>query len=218
DDLARVEREDGLMRVAADLATFVILTDGRCGVLDDVDAVLLGDVVDRVDVAGEPDLVDRHDRLRLLGDALLDVVRVDVERARVDLAEDGRRARVQDGVRRGDERERGHDDLIARADARGRQGEVQTRGARRRRDTVLRADVRRDRLLELGHLRALRHPAAADRFERRARLLLAERGLGDRHVQLLPSLGGHRYLRRVPNDNVRDAEPGWRQENSATTS
>ncbi|HYK99119.1 MAG TPA: aminotransferase class I/II-fold pyridoxal phosphate-dependent enzyme [Candidatus Acidoferrales bacterium] len=191
DDLARVEREHGLVRVRPDPPPLVRLADRGRGVLDHVEAVLLRDRVDGVDVACEADLVDGHDRLGALGDALLDVVRVDVEGARVDLAEDDLGAGVQHRVRRRDEGERRHDDLVTRADARGREREVQAGRARRRRDAVLRADVRRDGLLELGHLRALRHPAAPDRLEGRARLLLAERGLGDRHVELLVCLGGH---------------------------
>src|SRR5881396_70926 len=75
--------------------------------------------------------------------------------------------------------------------------EVQSGGARRRRDAVLRADVRSDGLLELCDLRPLRHPAALDRIERRTRLGLAERRLGDRDVELLAGLGRHRYLPAV---------------------
>src|SRR3989442_6595547 len=62
------------------------------------------------------------------------------------------------------------------------------------RDALLRAHVCRDGLLELRHLRALRHPAALDRLERRASLFLGERGLGDRDVELLLRLNGHRSL------------------------
>ena len=48
---------------------------------------------------------------------------------RVDVGEDRRGADVEDRVDGGDERERGHDHLVARADARGQQREVQRRGA-----------------------------------------------------------------------------------------
>ena len=56
-----------------------------------------------------------------------------------DVAEDRRRPRVPDRVRRGDEVERREDDLVARAAARGEQREVQRRGAVGDRERVLRA-------------------------------------------------------------------------------
>jgi len=72
-----------------------------------------------------------------------------------------------------------------------REREVQAGGAGRRGDAVLRADVRRDRLLELGDLRALGHPARFDRLVRRPGLFLAERRLRDRNVHLLARLNCH---------------------------
>src|SRR5437667_5627752 len=81
DDLPRVEAEHGLVRVGADLAALVLGADRRGGVLYDVEAVTLRDLVDRADIAGEADLVDRHDGLRSPRDLALDVRRVDVEGA-----------------------------------------------------------------------------------------------------------------------------------------
>ena len=191
DHLARVEREDGLMRVRADPPSVEGLADSRRGILDDLDAVPLRDVVDRADVARETDLVDRQDGFRAFGDPFLDVAGVDVERPCVDVAEDDVRARVEHRVRRSDERERRDDDLVAAADADARQRQMQSGRAGGRRDAVPRADVRRDRPLELGDLRTLRHPAALDRLVRRARLVFPERRLGDRDVHLLTRLCRH---------------------------
>ena len=58
--------------------------------------------------------------------------RVEVEGHRVDVAEDRRRALVQQAVGRGDEAERGRDDLVARAPAERPDAEVERGGAARR--------------------------------------------------------------------------------------
>ena len=56
------------------------------GIFDQQDAVALGDVAERIEIACGPEHVHREDRLRLAGDASLDIDRIEVERV-VDLGE-----------------------------------------------------------------------------------------------------------------------------------
>ena len=95
--------------------------------------------------------------------AALDRLRVEVVGARIDVGEHRRRAALPDGVRRGDERHRRHDHLVARADARDVERELQRGRAVRGRDGVGGADARRERRLEVAHARTLRDPAGRDR-------------------------------------------------------
>ena len=85
--------------------------------------------------AGQAELVDRHDRLGARGDGALGRLRVEVERARVDVGEDRRRAALPDRVGGRDERHRRHDHLVAGADARRRAARAAARSCswRRRR-------------------------------------------------------------------------------------
>ncbi len=101
-----------------------------------------------------------------LRDGALDGVRVEVVRARVDVGEDRRRAALPDGVGGGDERQRRHDHLVARTDARDVQRELQRGRAVRDGDGLGGADALRERGLELAHARALRDPARGDRPRR----------------------------------------------------
>ena len=68
-----------------------------------------------VELARVAEHVDGDDRARPLGDRGLDRRGVEVERARVDVGEDRRRALEDEAVRGGDERERRRDHLVARA-------------------------------------------------------------------------------------------------------
>ena len=66
-----------------------------------------------------------------------------------DVGEHRRRAGVGDRIRRGDERQRRDDDLVARPEPGRHRHEVQRRGAVRHRHGVLGAGVGGERLLEL---------------------------------------------------------------------
>ena len=84
-----------------------------------------------VELAGVAEDVDGDDPSRPLGDRRLDGRGVQVERAQVDVGEDGRRALEDEAVRARDERERRGDDLVAGAEAGEVAEEVQARGAAR---------------------------------------------------------------------------------------
>ena len=71
----------------------------------------------------------RHDRLRALGEAALDVDGVEVERQRIDVGEHRRRMPPRDRLGRRVERERRADDLVALADAERIEGDHECVGA-----------------------------------------------------------------------------------------
>ena len=100
---------------------------------------------------GAPQHVDGEDRLRLAGDASLDVARIEVERV-VDLGEHRCCTGVHDGRHRSHEGEAGHDHLVARADAESRQQDPDRARAGVDRDGVIDADQFGDALLERQHL------------------------------------------------------------------
>jgi len=82
------------------------------------------------DVGRVPENVHDQDCPGAGGDCRLNRCRVHIECEWVDLCEHRRRTGVDDDVRRGDERERGGDYLVPRADAKGMQAAVQASCAR----------------------------------------------------------------------------------------
>ena len=85
-----------------------------------------------------------------------------VLRRRVDVGENGPRADIADRVGGGDERQRRDDDLVAGADPRCHEGQVQAAVQEETRDGVAGADRCGESLLELGDPRPLRHPPGGD--------------------------------------------------------
>ena len=162
DDLARVQREAGQRAERADRPALVLRADGARGVLDELEPVALGQRDEGVHVRRQPDLVHGHDRLRALGDRALGRRGVEVVGQRVDVGEDRRRAALPDGVGRGDEGQRRDDDLVAGADARDVEREVQRGGAVGRGHRVGRAHALGVGGLEGGDARALGDPAGGD--------------------------------------------------------
>ena len=139
--LVRVEAEDRRVPPRADGLT-VGVDGAEClaGILDDRQPELL----ERRDVGGVAEDVDRKQRRRAVGDRGGRGGRVEVQRDRIDVGEDGRGPFVGDDVRTRDEREGRRDDLVAVTDAHRAQREVQPRGARRDRARAVRADERRE--------------------------------------------------------------------------
>ena len=126
--LGRVERErpDGAER--ARRAPAPRRPDGLRGVLDDGEVVGVADRAERRHVGALAEEVDRNNGLRALRDGGVDACRVQVERVRVDVGEDGRRAEQRGGLGRGDERERRADHLVARANAERHQRDLERVG------------------------------------------------------------------------------------------
>ena len=119
--LVGVEAEDGRVPARADRgAVGVHGAERLAGVLDDRQA----EALERREVGRVAEDVDRQQRRRALGDRRGRGLRVDVQRHRVDVREDGPRALEQADVGAGDERERRRHDLAAVLHAGGAQRQV----------------------------------------------------------------------------------------------
>ena len=133
------------------------------GVLDDREAVALGDRDERIHVGHEPVQVDRHDRLRPGRDGRLHEVGVHREVLGPDVHEDRAGARAQDDADGGVEAEADRDDLVARADAEAVQDRLLGEGPVGHEDGVADAAIGGPGLLEgLGLLAHGEHPRAED--------------------------------------------------------
>jgi hypothetical protein len=124
--LGGVKAEGGHVAHRPGVGPVVGRLDGVGAVLDQGEAVPGGDLPDQAHLAGLAGVVDDHHRLGARGDGVGDRRRVDVAGERVDVDEDGGRPDVDDDVGRGHEGHRRGDHLVARPDAQGVQGEVQT--------------------------------------------------------------------------------------------
>ena len=175
--LVRVEREAGRIADRADLATAVdACLDRVRGVLDHGEPVLVGDRADRLHVDGMARVVDGHDRAGPRRHTGGHLGGIDAERHRIDVAEDGFRARLHDHVRGGRPGDRRRQHLVARADAEGDEREVHRGGAGGHGEGVLDAAVGGELLLELRREGPGGEPARLERAEHVRALLLAERG------------------------------------------
>jgi hypothetical protein len=115
--------------------------------------------------------VDGDDCSRPLRDRTLDRRRREVQRPRVDVREDRRRALVHGAVRGGDERVRRGDHLVPGADSGDDAEQVEAGGSARDGRRVRRPDDLGERLLEAVDRRPEREPARAE--DVRDELLLA---------------------------------------------
>ena len=125
DDHAAVAAGDGLVLVEAvdagrpdpaDPLPLVRRTERLGAVLDERDAVAIGDVLELVEPRRRAEHVDDEDGLGPGRDARLHIGRIEVERV-VDLGQDRDATGIDDGGDRGDERETGDDHLVAGPDA-----------------------------------------------------------------------------------------------------
>ena len=115
-------------------------------------------------------------------DRRLDGGRIEVERVRVDVGEDGHAALVDEAVRRRRERERRGDHLVAGPDPRGAHAEVETRGAARDRRAVRRAHIAGEALLELLRDGTEREPPRPEHLRDQLDLALADHRLRERDL------------------------------------
>ena len=142
DEPAVAEAEEVLRREEAVRREDTVLRDTRRAerlrrVLDQRQAELR----QRVERRGPAEEVHRHDRARAARDLRGDVLRIDVERHRVDVGEHRRRASPRDRLGRRVEGERRTDDLVAGADLHRVEHEHERVGAVRDADRPLRAEV-----------------------------------------------------------------------------
>ncbi len=102
--LGGMEAEHAEVAVAQDRAAVVLDPEGVRGVVDDLEVVGVGDALDRGGVARRAVAVYRHDRGGMRGDRGLDLLRVQVQRDRVDVHEHRLDPFPQQRVRGGHER------------------------------------------------------------------------------------------------------------------
>jgi len=132
-------------------------------------AVLVGDLHDRVHVRRLAVQVDRHNGLGLGRDGRFDLRGVHRVAVGVHVHEHGLGVRVHDRRNRRDERVRDRDDFVAFADAHGEQRHMERGGTRVVADGVLGARVLGERLFERGDFGAQHErrvlEGAADGFQ-----------------------------------------------------
>ena len=142
--LVGVEGEGGEVAAAADHAALgVDRAERLAGVLEDAEAVAGGERLQLRHRRRVAEDVDRQDAGGALADGRRGGLGVEVERLRIDVAEDRPGALVEQAVGRGDEAEGAGQDLVARAPAERPHAEVQRRGAAGDRDRVARLRARR---------------------------------------------------------------------------
>ena len=149
--LRHLEAERGRVAEPADRPAAVRRAVRLRRVLDDREPAPVGDPEDRLHRRREPVQMDGEDGGRPRRDPGLDLARVDRERVRVDVGEDGRRELVQRREPARDEAERRDDHLVARPDPERGERELERDGAVRDRHAVGHAAARRPAPLELGH-------------------------------------------------------------------
>ena len=116
EDLRGVEAEHGGVAEGGSGYPVSLDAEGVGGVVDDPEAVAVGDVLDGVDVAEVAVDVDWHDGARAGRDRLLYALGVEGAVRLADVGEDGREALARDGVGRAREAEGGGNDLAAQVE------------------------------------------------------------------------------------------------------
>jgi hypothetical protein len=125
DDLVLAEREGGCIAEAADALAADFGTMRLCTVFDNFDVAAPDDVHDAWNVSRPAGEVHRNDRPRPLAEHSCDGFGGDVTALIVDVGEYGCRADQAGAGRRGDEGARRYDHLVARADAKRPQRQLQ---------------------------------------------------------------------------------------------
>src|SRR5919201_5131614 len=104
--------------------------EGLCGIFYYTQAVASGDFVEAVAIHRQPGEIDRQESARLCRGGGLDLVEVDVARARVDVDEDRPSANLEHDVGGRNPGEGCRDDFVARADAGETQADFERGSAR----------------------------------------------------------------------------------------
>ena len=123
--LRRIEREGGHRAECPRRALLVGRPDRLAGVFENGDAAASGDFQDRLHVRALAVEMDRLDRLRAGRDGRFEPGRVEVERARLDVHEDGPRVQARDFTGRREEGKGARDHLVPGADTERHQSDEQ---------------------------------------------------------------------------------------------
>src|SRR5271166_2869677 len=219
DHLARMQAEDTDVGQRPDRTAVAAAAEGAGGIIQHVQPVPAGQTANRVDIARQPELIDRHDRPRPAGDPARDIGGIDVVGSRVDLGENRYCADVADDVDRSDESERRYDHLVAGTDTPCVQHQEGPGCPARDPDRMLRAAQPRKTPLEFGQARPTHYPATTHDRRRRFRFgfTKARTAEGNGLVHPFISLpaaarrrpwGGANCVCRLPEDLL--GEDSWR--------
>ena len=162
DHLARVKREAGEWTERADRTPPVAGSDRARRILDEYQAIAIGEVEEAIHVSRKTDLVNRHDCLCRWCQPSLDIAWVQVAGDRIDVGEDRRRAAMPDGVCSCDERQRWHDHLITGTYSGCMQSQMESRRAACRGHGFRRADPLREGKFKLLDAWSLGQPAGGN--------------------------------------------------------
>ncbi len=174
--LVRIEGEDSRWPVRAEHVPAITRSQRLACVLDEREPVPVADRAQLGELAGVAVDVDGDDGSRPLRHRSGDGRRIEVQRARIDVGEHGRRSLVDRAVRGRDERVGRRDDLVARADSGRDAEEVQTRRAARDGGCVRCSDSRGECLLEAVDRGAERQPSGPEHVEHELLFPLVEPG------------------------------------------
>ena len=123
---------EGIAAVVADRAerlSLVLAHHALRSVLNDLEVMALGDFEDSVHLAANAGIVNRNDRLGLVGDRVLDELFVDVHGVGTDVDKDDLGASEHERVGGGNKGERRHDHLVAGLDLEQERRHFQRMGA-----------------------------------------------------------------------------------------
>ena len=197
--LVGVEGEGGEVAAGADLAPLgVDRAERLAGVLEDAEAVLGGERLQLGHRRRVAEDVDRQDAGRALADRGRGGCGVEVERHRVDVAEDRPRALVEQAVGGGDEAEGAGQDLVAGAPAERPHPEVQRRSCRWRRRPRPRPRASRRNRARSARPSAPARAARAQHLEHELLLARADLGPGERDRFGSAAVHGGDPTRRSP--------------------
>ncbi len=181
-DVVRIIEAEGRdTSEGADRLAAIARAQRLAAILDERQPAPRTDRHDRVHVARIAIDGNDHHAARLGADRALDFVRIDVERRRIDVDDDGHQAALDERPHGGRPRERRHDHLVAWPQAArslgiGDRGDRQKIGGRARihHDGIRPAVFLPELVLEIAHLGAHRHLRRQQAFERGVDLVGAE--------------------------------------------
>src|SRR5579871_816858 len=152
DWLVRIETKDTRISDAPHPAPAILCADRLAGILNDAQTVPAGQGQDRIEIRGASKSVHDKNGAGSRSDARFDLLRIDIQRRRIDVRKNRTRPFIQNHVARRDEGERRQDHFIALPDIEGTEHKMEAGCSRAHRDAFGRAHKARDRSFERGHL------------------------------------------------------------------
>ncbi len=147
-----------------------------CGVFDDSERVLSGNLVKPIQIHRQAGEMNRHDRPCALGDCGFHSSEIDIAGGQLDIDKDRNGTQAQHHIGARCKAHRRHDDLITFADARGHEGDLECRSSGCERANLASAEIGRQRAFELGNVRPGGNPPGAQHFAHLGNGLLIDRG------------------------------------------